>query len=62
MLSGILNDTLRSFLELNLEKAKTGKLTKYSLGVADVKIGQAIQESMSIKCVNDELVSELLRY
>ena len=59
---GILNETLRGFLEHNLDKAKPGKLTKYSLGVTDVKIGQAVQEEMSIKCVNDELVLELMRY
>jgi nucleolar protein 56 len=62
MASGILNDTLRGFLEQNLDKAKPGKLTKFSLGVTDVKIGQAVQEDMFIKCVNDELVLELMRY
>jgi nucleolar protein 56 len=59
---GILNDNLRGFLEQNLDKAKPGKLTKYKLGVTDVKIGQAIQEEMQISCVNDELVLELMRY
>ena len=52
---------MRSFLEQNLDKPKPGKLTKFSLGVTDVKIGQAVQEEMSIKCVSDELVLELMR-
>jgi nucleolar protein 56 len=59
---GILNDTLRGFLEQNLDKPKPGKLTKFQLGVTDVKIGQAVQDEMSIKCVSDELVLELMRY
>lgn len=58
---GILNSTLKNFLEMNLDKPKPGKLTKFSLGVGDVKIGQAIQDELSIKCINDELVAELLR-
>ena len=58
---GILNATLKLFLEVNLDKPKPGKLTKYSLGVSDTKIGQAVQEEMSIKCESDELVLELLR-
>lgn len=32
------------------------------MGVSDTKIGQAVQEEMSIKCVSDDLVAELLRF
>lgn len=43
---GVLNDGLRSFLEMNLPAAKKDKKPKYSLGVIDSKIGNSISEEM----------------
>ena len=43
---GILNDGLRSFLEMNLPAAKKDKKPKFSLGVIDSKIGNSISEEM----------------
>jgi len=58
---GILNDTLKNFLETNFPKAKKGKLSNYILGVSDEKIGSAIQESLGIQCQKNSSISELLR-
>eukprot|EP00455_Lapot_gusevi_P046559 TRINITY_DN614_c0_g2_i14.p1 TRINITY_DN614_c0_g2~~TRINITY_DN614_c0_g2_i14.p1 ORF type:complete len:580 (+),score=298.81 TRINITY_DN614_c0_g2_i14:75-1814(+) len=58
---GVLNDTLKNFLETQLGKGKPEKLTKFTVGVSDHKIGQAIQDDLFIKCVSDELILELLR-
>lgn len=60
-LSGLLTDELRSFLELNLPKVKEGKKAKFSLGVADPKIGSQIAEVTKIPCQSNEFVGELLR-
>jgi nucleolar protein 56 len=43
---GVLNDGLRSFLEMNLPAAKKDKKPKYNLGVIDSKIGNSISEEM----------------
>ncbi|XP_028766242.1 nucleolar protein 56 [Neltuma alba] len=58
---GLLTDELRSFLELNLPKVKEGKKAKFSLGVADPKIGSQIAELTKIPCQSNEFVGELLR-
>ncbi|KAI9079787.1 hypothetical protein K1719_038408 [Acacia pycnantha] len=58
---GLLTDELRSFLELNLPKVKEGKKAKFSLGVADPKIGSQIAELTTIPCQSNEFVGELLR-
>jgi nucleolar protein 56 len=58
---GILNDTLKNFLELELPKVKAGKKAKFSLGVTEPKIGQAIQEALSFPCQSNETVLEVLR-
>jgi nucleolar protein 56 len=58
---GVLSETLKTFLEQNLPKAKPGKKSKFKLGVTDNKIGNAISEEMEIKCVANELTAELLR-
>ncbi|KAK1317713.1 putative nucleolar protein 5-2 [Acorus calamus] len=57
---GILTDELRNFLELNL-KIKEGKKPKFSLGVAEPKIGSQIFEVTKIPCQSNEFVLELLR-
>ena len=72
-----MNDTLREFLEGHgLPKIKSGKKSKGQLGVSDPKLGGAIkvscffplcqflifyQEGLSIDCVSNEQVLELIR-
>ncbi|CAK7336674.1 unnamed protein product [Dovyalis caffra] len=58
---GIMTDELRNFLELNLPKVKEGKKAKFSLGVAEAKIGSHIFEVTKIPCQCNEFVLELLR-
>ncbi|KAI7740387.1 hypothetical protein M8C21_012734 [Ambrosia artemisiifolia] len=58
---GQMTDELRNFLELSLPKVKEGKKAKFSLGVADPKIGSHIQEETKIPCQSNEFVSELIR-
>ncbi|MQL83882.1 hypothetical protein Taro_016396 [Colocasia esculenta] len=57
---GILNDELRNFLESSLPKGKEGKKAKYSLGVAEPKIGSQISELTKIPCQSNEFILELL--
>ncbi|RZC60638.1 hypothetical protein C5167_022390 [Papaver somniferum] len=57
---GIMTDELRNFLELNL-KIKEGKKPKFSLGLAEPKIGSHISEETKIPCQSNEFVLELLR-
>ena len=59
--AGIMTDELRNFLELNLPKVKEGKKAKFSLGVAEPKIGSHIFEVTKIPCQSNEFVHELLR-
>jgi len=59
---GILNDTLKNFLEMNLKKPKSVKKCPFKLGVADPKIGSAIQDEMMYACNHtDTVICELLR-
>ena len=60
-LIGLMTDELRSFLELNLPKVKEGKKSKFSLGVAEPKLGSHISETTNITCQSGEFVLELLR-
>lgn len=61
LISGIMTDELRNFLELNLPKVKDGKKAKFSLGVAEPKIGSHIFEVTKIPCQSNEFILELLR-
>ncbi|XP_047317523.1 nucleolar protein 56-like [Impatiens glandulifera] len=58
---GQMTDELRNFLELNLPKVKEGKKAKYSVGVAESKIGAHILEVTNIPCQCNEFVTELIR-
>jgi nucleolar protein 56 len=59
---GILNETLKSFLETQgLAKSKEGKKSKFTLGVSDAKLGGSIKDEMRIECESNETVLELLR-
>ncbi|CAM8981830.1 unnamed protein product [Rhodiola kirilowii] len=58
---GAMAEELMNFLELNLPKVKEGKKPKYSLGVAEPKIGSHIFEKTKIPCQSNEFVLELLR-
>ncbi|PSR95929.1 Nucleolar protein [Actinidia chinensis var. chinensis] len=56
-----MTDELRNFLEPTLPKVKVGKKPKFSLGVAEPKIGSHIFEVTKIPCQSTEFVLELLR-
>ncbi|XP_042462577.1 nucleolar protein 56-like [Zingiber officinale] len=58
---GLMTEELRNFLELNLPKVKDGKKAKFSLGVAEPKVGSQIFELTKIPCQSNEFVLELLR-
>ena len=58
---GIVNDSLRSFLELNLPKVKEGKKAKFWLGVTDPKLGNSIYEGLGIPCKCEDITRELIR-
>ncbi|KAG0693116.1 hypothetical protein DFH29DRAFT_965603 [Suillus ampliporus] len=56
---GLLNDHLRSLLELNLSKPKKG--SKIVLAVSDAALANAISESLGIKCDASDTSQEVLR-
>jgi len=58
---GIVNESLKNFLEMNLPKVKPGKKAKFSIGVVEPKIGTAIQEALGVTCVVNETIFGLLR-
>ncbi|KAK2971381.1 hypothetical protein RJ640_030349 [Escallonia rubra] len=58
---GQMTDELRSFLDLSLPKVKEGKKPKFSVGVAEPKLGSHIYEVTKIPCQSNEFVLELLR-
>ncbi|ONK67511.1 uncharacterized protein A4U43_C05F800 [Asparagus officinalis] len=58
---GIMTEELGNFLRVNLPKVKEGKKAKFSLGVAEPKVGSQIQEVLKIPCQCNEFVLELLR-
>merc|ERR1711990_1182542 len=53
-------EALITFLQLNLPKVKPGKKAKYVVGVADPKLGSALQE-VGIPCVSNDSVNEVTR-
>ncbi|THG01004.1 hypothetical protein TEA_023343 [Camellia sinensis var. sinensis] len=56
-----MTDELRNFLELTLPKVKGRKKPKFSLGVAEPKIGSHVFEVTKIPCQSNEFVLELIR-
>nr|XP_016437582.1 PREDICTED: nucleolar protein 56-like [Nicotiana tabacum] len=58
---GQMTDELRNFLELTLPKVKEGKKPKFSLGLAEPKLGSHIHEVTKFPCQSNEFVLELLR-
>lgn len=59
---GMLNETLKNFLEMNLPSGKKAeKKGKIELGVLDTKLGSSIQEELGIKCTTRDPVPELVR-
>lgn len=56
---GIIHDDLKTFLEANIPTGK--KKSKVLLGVADPKLGAAIQETVDIQCESGGWVVEVLR-
>jgi len=55
------SDDLKNFLELNLPKVKDAKKAKFSLGVSDPKLGNAIVEKTGIPCVCNDKIGEIMR-
>lgn len=63
---GQMTEALGNFLEQNVPKGKKKKEGKESsksvqLGVNDPKIGNAISEALGVSCLNNDVVSELIR-
>ncbi|PRT53111.1 Nucleolar protein 56 [Wickerhamiella sorbophila] len=57
---GIVNEYLKSFLELNLPKAS--KKSKVSLGISDKNLGQSIKDSFPyVDTVSNEGIQDLIR-
>ncbi|KAH7923334.1 Nop-domain-containing protein [Leucogyrophana mollusca] len=56
---GLLNDHLKSLLELNLSKPSKG--SRLVLGVSDAVLASAIGEALSIKCDASEASQEIIR-
>lgn len=53
---GLIHDDLKVFLMNNVPKSKKKK-SKYILGVADTKLGAAIQETLEISCTSGKMLS-----
>jgi len=58
---GVLNETLKEFLQTNFPKVKPGKKSKFILGVSEDKLGSVIQENLGISCQKSIMVLELVR-
>lgn len=67
---GIVSETLRAFLEMNLPKAKKSKdgtpkkksgSSPFVLGVSDKALASSIKSELGVECVSDETVLELVR-
>jgi nucleolar protein 56 len=58
---GIMHDSLKTFLEMNLPQVKKLKKAKYSLGVLSPAMGTAIQDGATVPCHSDEAVREIIR-
>lgn len=59
LFSGIVNPSLKAFLEMNLPKAD--KKSKVVLGVTEKNLAGAIKAELKVECVSDEMVQELIR-
>lgn len=60
-LADILTQELHNFLEFNLPKVKAGKKAKFSLGVAEPKLGSAILEALGVPCQSNDFMLEFFR-
>ena len=56
-----MTDDLKNFLTTNLPKVKKDGKAKFKLGVAEAKLGSAIQEETGVPCECNEYVGEMLR-
>ncbi|PRW20780.1 Nucleolar 56 [Chlorella sorokiniana] len=56
-----ITDDLKNFLTTNLPKVKKESKAKFKLGVAEAKLGSAIQEETGVPCECNEQVGEMLR-
>ncbi|CEG50254.1 nucleolar protein nop56 [Plasmopara halstedii] len=58
---GLLSDDLKNFLEMNLPKVKASKKGKFTLGVQDKSLAQAISDELSVSCNTSETTLEIVR-
>lgn len=58
---GILSGLLRSFLEMNLPKPSSKKVSSYQLGVSDKALASSIKLSLGVDCISDDTVLEISR-
>ncbi|TMW63150.1 hypothetical protein Poli38472_002091 [Pythium oligandrum] len=58
---GLLGDDLKNFLEMNLPKVKAGKKAKFTLGVFDKNLAQAVADNLSVPANSNETTLEILR-
>ncbi|KAJ3086121.1 snoRNP complex protein nop56 [Quaeritorhiza haematococci] len=56
---GVVNESLKSFLEMNLPKS--GKKSKVQLGVGDKNLAGAIKQALNCDCVSDDMILEVIR-
>ena len=59
VLTGVLHEDLRLFLETNVPKSS--KKLKSVVGVGDNRIGGAISEELGLKMMQSEVVQEIIR-
>lgn len=58
---GLLGEDLKNFLEMNLPKVKAGKKAKFSVGVQDKNLAQAISDELKAPVNSNETSIEILR-
>lgn len=58
---GLLGEDLKNFLEMNLPKVKSGKKAKFSVGVQDKNLAQAISDELKAPVNSNETSIEILR-
>lgn len=56
---GIINETLKAFLETNLPM--DSKKKKFALGVSEKNLATSIKQALDVECISDEFVSEMTR-
>lgn len=58
---GLVHETLREFLEMNLPKSGKKSSSRFVLGVSDKQLGSTLKSEMGLECQADEVVAEVIR-